>query len=596
MSRHFWRACNRGAGFSFVELLVTIVIAGIAFAAMVPMFIETGKAVAGDKSRTVALNIAQDRIEKVRRLNFASLTYENLNVVDDGTSPFTTTQYETTASGDKLFNVACVVTDLPVSGTDTRVVSRKVAVTVSWDAPNPGGSVSTSTIVYRQFAGPQITDFNVAPYDAEKDWITSSDVTLTITVNPADVSSMEPVAVGTRTLVGYVQITISPVNGSAVIPTIIVPYNAAHASTFTANWLVPNGAGAGDGYYKFTAVAYTANKSPGNTWTFSKHVETGPPAPVNNLTGTGAAGTASLTWTASISADLDHYEVFRSTVDTSVSPAVVSTPVRIKGDPATQPKWKDTGLTDTGLTDHQTYRYTVVAFDQAGNRSDMDVSGVLVPGNVRYKDVYILTAAESAKPLPVTELKGDPSANFASLVWTESASPGVVGYQVFANGNTTTPVATVVTPYATVAQAWNTSAWYQVKPYTAGVNLSDSWASIFGGYPVQDVGGVQWVKVTTQLETRYNITIINDVSASNKKAGISLYYLGPTGTDIATLVGTQGAIKYGDPATWSDRAYGKYRWQWTTTDNPARSGQREESFTVGTGGTINVSRHCIAVP
>ena len=36
MSRHFWRACNREAGFSFVELLVTIIIAGIIFAAMVP--------------------------------------------------------------------------------------------------------------------------------------------------------------------------------------------------------------------------------------------------------------------------------------------------------------------------------------------------------------------------------------------------------------------------------------------------------------------------------------------------------------------------------------------------------------------------------
>ena len=38
MSRHFWQACNREAGFSFVELLVTIIIAAIAFAAIVPRF------------------------------------------------------------------------------------------------------------------------------------------------------------------------------------------------------------------------------------------------------------------------------------------------------------------------------------------------------------------------------------------------------------------------------------------------------------------------------------------------------------------------------------------------------------------------------
>ena len=43
MSRHFWQACNREAGLSFVELLVTIIIAGIAFAAMVPVFVQAAQ-------------------------------------------------------------------------------------------------------------------------------------------------------------------------------------------------------------------------------------------------------------------------------------------------------------------------------------------------------------------------------------------------------------------------------------------------------------------------------------------------------------------------------------------------------------------------
>ena len=38
MNRYSWRTCCREAGFSFVELLVTIVLAGIIFAAMVPVF------------------------------------------------------------------------------------------------------------------------------------------------------------------------------------------------------------------------------------------------------------------------------------------------------------------------------------------------------------------------------------------------------------------------------------------------------------------------------------------------------------------------------------------------------------------------------
>ena len=46
MNRHFWQACDRrdrGAGFSLVELLVTIIIAAVAFGAMVPVFVQAAK-------------------------------------------------------------------------------------------------------------------------------------------------------------------------------------------------------------------------------------------------------------------------------------------------------------------------------------------------------------------------------------------------------------------------------------------------------------------------------------------------------------------------------------------------------------------------
>jgi len=574
------RARHDARGFSFIELLVTIIIAAVAFLAMVPMFVSASKASANDKSRVVALNIAQDRIEKVRRLDFASLTNATLNV-NDSASPFATTQYEQTQSGQKPFTVACQVQDLQVSATDTRVVSRKVTVTVSWSTPSPGGSVSISTIVYRQYAGPQIMNFTVAPYDPAKDWISAANVTLKVTVNPAEVASMRPVTVGSRTLRGYVLITISPIDGSAVLPAITVPYTDASPTTFAASWAVPNGAGFGDGYYKFTAVAYTANKSPGNTWSFSKRVETGRPGPVSNLSGTASETQAVLTWSPSVSADVADYEVTRT------DPTGTTT-VIIAGDPTKRPLWQGTGWTDTtALVLHQTYVYTVTAYDQAG-----------IPSDTKSVSLYVWSASElGGPPLPATDLKGDPSANFASLSWTASASPLVLGYQVYAMGDPTTPVMTVNTPYAAVPQAWNTTAWYQVKPYRTGGLLSTSWASILSPYPVELVGGVQWVHVTTQVQTLYTFNIVNDASASNKKADISLWYLGPTGQSTATQVGTtQTQIKNGDAATWTGQPYGQYRWSWVTTDNPSLAGQREESFAVGTGGTVSVFRHCIVVP
>ena len=69
---------RRADGFSFVELLVTIIIAGVAFAAMVPLFVQAGKQQSSDRVRVTALNVAQDRIEKIRQLDYDLITAENL--------------------------------------------------------------------------------------------------------------------------------------------------------------------------------------------------------------------------------------------------------------------------------------------------------------------------------------------------------------------------------------------------------------------------------------------------------------------------------------------------------------------------------------
>jgi prepilin-type N-terminal cleavage/methylation domain-containing protein len=71
-------------GFSLIELLVTIVLAGIIFAAMVPFFANALSRTSGDNLRNVATNIAQDRIEQVRLLGstitgYASISQPNLN-------------------------------------------------------------------------------------------------------------------------------------------------------------------------------------------------------------------------------------------------------------------------------------------------------------------------------------------------------------------------------------------------------------------------------------------------------------------------------------------------------------------------------------
>ena len=68
------RARHAARGFSMVELLVTVVLAGIIFAAMVPVFASALKKTSRDNFRVTATNIAQDRIEKVRQLASGSPT------------------------------------------------------------------------------------------------------------------------------------------------------------------------------------------------------------------------------------------------------------------------------------------------------------------------------------------------------------------------------------------------------------------------------------------------------------------------------------------------------------------------------------------
>ena len=73
------RARPTARGFSMVELLVAIFMAGIIFAAMVPVFAGALKKSASDNNRVTATSLAQERIERVRALPFKDITASNLN-------------------------------------------------------------------------------------------------------------------------------------------------------------------------------------------------------------------------------------------------------------------------------------------------------------------------------------------------------------------------------------------------------------------------------------------------------------------------------------------------------------------------------------
>ncbi len=169
MNRHFWRACDREAGFSFVELLVTIIIAGIAFAAMVPVFVSAQQASSGEQMRNVSLQLAQDKLEKVRGLDYDLITPDEPQSDTIRGRQFGTSVSWATGGGGSRDVHRHVSGRLHRQRRQPRRDARRgsykqVTITTAWTGePSPVKPVQLSTMVSQQYAGPKITQFNVAP-------------------------------------------------------------------------------------------------------------------------------------------------------------------------------------------------------------------------------------------------------------------------------------------------------------------------------------------------------------------------------------------------------------------------------------------------
>jgi prepilin-type N-terminal cleavage/methylation domain len=490
------RARHAERGFSFVELLVTIIIAGIAFAALVPVFVAASQKGRGDSARNVSLNLAQDRIEKIRELDYDVITVSNLQ------SKLGTSAVMPSGGGSKTYTVDYSVTFVGGTNDGQDVVSsgdgsekyKLVGVDVFWTGnPRPVKHAVLKTIVYKQYTGSYLDSLTTPTEplgNLSRQFITSYTIVLTAKVNAADIANTKSVV-----------FRVYGVDGSQLKRLVRYATDTTGVTTtgeFTQTYTIlgTNGLiateGSRDGTYTFKAVAVNKNGYEGNTQAITLPVENGIPPVPNGIppvpSGLAAAATnktVDLTWNKSSAGDVTSYLVYsRKSTESYGDPQTVT--VALGQVPS---------FTATGLTNGTTYYFKVAAVDSLVKTSAAcpEISAKPVtpadtwpPGDVTvtisYTDPLKLTA-----PPPLT----------LRLVWTGvtdpgsgSSSTGVVKYLIYRRTSSGTFAATpTFTILAQDTAYWNSASnqytfndssglapvvtyYYQVKALDGAGNLS----------------------------------------------------------------------------------------------------------------------------
>jgi len=537
---------GREAGFSFAELLITIVIAGIVFAAMVPLFMTSQRAVASDNLKNSALQLAQDKLEKIRALDYDLISEANL---DDGAfmdGQFGTSVQWTTGGGNvRTFAVDYEVALLPEGSPEGAESHKQVTVTVTWTAPPAPAPAVLSTMVSKQYAGPQIVRFEVGPPDIllEENGaysIASGPVVMDAYLLPDDILSMNQDAAEEDR--GYVLFTVTSLNGTVVASQEVdLPVSTGEPSHYQATW---DNSTAADGIYVLQAVAVAGfgSRTQGAPVSIAMWYRDQTPPPPTDLGVLSGDGAVYLTWVTPATGDLDHYEVWRSTDGVNYG---------LLSDVDAE------SYTDTAVTNGTTYYYKVRAIDAGGLASAFtdvvaatpDVAGDSAPPSI-------------PTPLTATVVENQPTIR---LVWTESVDTGnpavgLAGYIVERSPNGSTDWAQLESlyqqlDYDDVTAGWSATWYYRVKAVDLAGNAS-GWAG-----PVSATTGVQPLRTMTATNNSSN----NQLRVWVQNASTLLWY-GTGGSSSATR--PSGVwVKRNNSITWSDLPAGIYNVYFSTSSS-----------------------------
>ena len=132
-------------GLTLIELLITLVIATVVFAAMVPLFVQVAKSSSRDRAHNVAAFVAQSSIEAIRGLSFSTLSASNA-LANLQSSSFDDGQFGTTYTpqgGGEVYTVQYAITPVPSSGAVNYLQVQVQVITPSQISPAYTASMAT---------------------------------------------------------------------------------------------------------------------------------------------------------------------------------------------------------------------------------------------------------------------------------------------------------------------------------------------------------------------------------------------------------------------------------------------------------------------
>jgi prepilin-type N-terminal cleavage/methylation domain-containing protein len=541
------RAKRDARGFSFIELLVTIVIAAIVFAAMVPVFVMAAKKSGQDNSRNVAVNIAQGRLEKIRGLQYDQILADSthLNSATFANGQFGTDYLYNNAGGSKTYWVDYGVSLYPSTAVAGKEDYKQVQVRVSWAASRAAitaqNSVTLRTIIYKQYAGPMIIGPPriVAPTLVNKTrldggavgCVTNRAMTIEVDVDPNKLPTTLKVIVGIYSATGEL---IEQVPDAQVV-------RFGALNQWRATWTAPSTVN--DGAYVVRAVAMSTTRYLGNNASTEFQLELGPPDDVSGLAATPGDGLAELDWVRPTAADLDHYEIYRSLTSTFGADP-------IEGD------WVIVGYTDpqpdgvVALTNGQLYSYKVVAVDIFGQKSSGAVTSVTPT-----------PPPDATSPYPPGNLLWSASGLTITLSW--NASPGdVLTGTVSGLGDYCLYQATsAVGPWTEI---WHGAAIIQPVTHTA-YGQTMYYKVTAKDLALNESASTNVVAATSGVAPRFNFLVRNPLTSTRWVRVHSGTLSGPlVGTNTSWFAVANGAT---NSTNWINLVVGKYYVEWSDKSN-----------------------------